>query len=484
MAFVDDFISSTNLTVCLLCELRDVIRTSCLQILSMNCSGRIAKHLLVDCEINRVPNSDLASLRPLLQGGNVIKDCFHLVLANSTFIYGLAKRRGGFEVVISVTGIGIFEFLCKFNGRHGAFIGKLDSFLHDCKNFFTSLFQLFHGENAIFRICLFKDSNRILVIPCPLLLILAASLVFRISRRMTIESVSMHLEDGWSILSDIINNSGPTLNNISNIASIYKHSRYSIMRSNLINVAIRCDIGSVGINSATIINHNHEKREFILGSSIEYFRHTTVLASTFANKYNRDTIIIFTWGNIYLGLQIFRVIAQAQLTIKQNTLGCTSSIRKLFTHEGPSSLKKSILVKNMHTTSSTTASTIILHEQFSHDRSRGNPARQCMSMFSVIRIFHVSVLNGMCNQGRHTLLSIVQMHKSTNFTLHVLLITRILEGTCELHVTINFQQFLLVSINLGSVFGHLLRRISKAGGKLVCNVIPAKVLKRWTHGFP
>mmetsp|Transcript_32118 Transcript_32118/g.46798 ORF Transcript_32118/g.46798 Transcript_32118/m.46798 type:complete len:200 (-) Transcript_32118:454-1053(-) len=124
VTFIDNFISGTDLSISLLSKLRNVIRRTCLEILSMNGCRRVAKHLLVDCKVDSITNGNISCPGLLLKSLNVRCDCRHLFRADCAGIYFIGKSRWCLQVVVSINSIRVFKLLGKTLWRHRRFIGK------------------------------------------------------------------------------------------------------------------------------------------------------------------------------------------------------------------------------------------------------------------------------------------------------------------------------------------------------------------------
>mmetsp|Transcript_27379 Transcript_27379/g.57571 ORF Transcript_27379/g.57571 Transcript_27379/m.57571 type:complete len:200 (+) Transcript_27379:376-975(+) len=166
------------------------------------------------------------------------------------------------------------------------------------------------------------------------------------------------------------------------------------------------------------------------------------------------------------------IVGYAQFAIQQNTLRSTSSVWKLLRHECPSSLEISRFIKNVHRSSGSLAAPSLFHEKLGHYFTRVDPTCNGVSMLTVIRIFLVPVLNSIVNKCRDGFLSIVKMHKSPDFTLHVLLVAGIFKSTCQLKCFINFHQSFFVVFHFRVVCIDLFIGISKGIFELNSDILP------------
>ena len=87
----------------------------------------------------------------------------------------------------------------------------------------------------------------------------------------------------------------------------------------------------------------------------------------------------------------------------------------------------------MHGTTGTPTRTGILHHEFGHDFTGWTSRRNGVRVFPVVGKFLVAILNRVIDQTGYRFLSIVQMHKSPDLPLHILLITGIFKRTGHHH---------------------------------------------------
>mmetsp|Transcript_15786 Transcript_15786/g.34415 ORF Transcript_15786/g.34415 Transcript_15786/m.34415 type:complete len:234 (+) Transcript_15786:1028-1729(+) len=233
----------------------------------MNSGSRIAKHLLVDGKVDGIPNRNITCLGLLPKTINVGSNGLHLFWRNCSCIHGVSKCRNWLGVVVSIRGIRVLQFLGEFHRRHGRLICKLHGGLDISQDFLLRRLELILCEHTIGCVLLFKLLDRILINPCPSLLIFTATLVFRISRRVAVKSVSMNLENGRPFPApDIVHHSLPPLCHISSILSINHETRYSVVLSLLVHFAIRSNIASESVDGTSIVNDNEEKGKIVLCS--------------------------------------------------------------------------------------------------------------------------------------------------------------------------------------------------------------------------
>jgi hypothetical protein len=216
------------------------------------------------------------------------------------------------------------------------------------------------------------------------------------------------------------------------------------MLSLQVDVVIFGNIRSESVDSSSIIDGENQKRKIVLRSSIKDLCHTSILGPSLSNKYNTDAIVISRRS--YIVLLNILIIRQTKLLINKDTLGCSSSIGELFSNECPSSLEVSVLVKNMHGSSSSLTGSSLLHHELSHDSTGINTTSKSVGVLTIIRILLISIFDSIINKTRNTLLSIIKMHESTDLSLHVSLVTCILESTSKIHGVVEFEESLLVCL--------------------------------------
>mmetsp|Transcript_12891 Transcript_12891/g.27369 ORF Transcript_12891/g.27369 Transcript_12891/m.27369 type:complete len:234 (+) Transcript_12891:1071-1772(+) len=233
----------------------------------MDGGGRVTKHFFMNSEVDRISNRNVAFLGLLAKTINVGSDGGHLLIRDCTGIHNISESRSGLSVVVSIRGIRILKLLGEFHRRHGGLISKLDSSLHLSQDFFLCCLELILSEHSIGSVFFFELLDRVLVSPGPGLLVFASTLVLRIGRRVTIETVCVDLEDGWPLSApDIIDHSLSSFGNISGILPINMKTWDTIVLSLLINFAIGGNITSESVDSASIIDDNKKKGEVILSS--------------------------------------------------------------------------------------------------------------------------------------------------------------------------------------------------------------------------
>mmetsp|Transcript_35150 Transcript_35150/g.85137 ORF Transcript_35150/g.85137 Transcript_35150/m.85137 type:complete len:216 (-) Transcript_35150:46-693(-) len=135
----------------------------------------------------------------------------------------------------------------------------------------------------------------------------------------------------------------------------------------------------------------------------------------------------------------------------------------------------------MHGSTSSTAGTGILHEQFCHDFSSINSRGNRVCVLTVVRELLVSLLDGVVDKTRDGLLPVVKMHETTDLSLHVLLVASVFETTGQLHGLVQLHKSILVGFQGAVVFGNLFRRVSKTFLQLRTDAIPWQVNWRSHH---
>ena len=354
MTFVDNFIGCANLSIGLLCQFGDVVRGTGLQIFGMDgCSG-VAKHFFVNGEVDSISNRNFPSVGLFSEGFHVSLDGSHLLFRDHTLVNIISPDRSIPCVVVKIRGIGVFQFLRQFHRRHGRFVSKLDTGLHFSHDFLLSFLQFVFGERAVFDVSSFKEFQRILLCTSPCLFFLATTFVFGVSRRVTVETVGVNLENGRSLsFTNVVNDSLTSLSHIDRIHTINQKAWYTIVLTLVVHCRVLGNILCKGINGTAIVDDDDQKGQVVLGSSIEQFSHASILRTTFSNKDDRNAVVISRRSFVLLH-NVF-IIRQSHLAVQQNGFGGTTSIGELFGHQCPSSLEVFLLVKNVHGTTSTTA---------------------------------------------------------------------------------------------------------------------------------
>lgn len=97
-----------------------------------------------------------------------------------------------------------------------------------------------------------------------------------------------------------------------------------------------------------------------------------------------------------------------------------------------------------------------------------------MRVFPVVGEFLVLRLDGVIDQTRNGFLTVVEMHKSADLALHVLLIAGIFEAPRQHHGLVQFEQGFFVAVEgiVGFDFGV---RVAKGVLELFRNFVPRQV---------
>mmetsp|Transcript_21693 Transcript_21693/g.32386 ORF Transcript_21693/g.32386 Transcript_21693/m.32386 type:complete len:253 (-) Transcript_21693:853-1611(-) len=252
----------------------------------MDGSGGITKHLFVNGKVDCITDCDLTSTGLLPQSGNVVVDGLHLIGTDGTCVDLISECGRRLQVVIGIRGIGVLELLGQLDGRHGRFIGKLHSSLNLCQNFLPGSLQFILSKSSVFDELVLEEFQRILFIPGPLLLTLTTTLVLRISGRVSIKAVGVHLHDGRSSGTNVVHDSLSSLGDISSIRSVHQNTRDAVVLTLLVHITVGGNIGCESVDGTSVINDNDQQRQVVLGGSVEDFCHTTVLGSTLSDKHD------------------------------------------------------------------------------------------------------------------------------------------------------------------------------------------------------
>ena len=460
VTLVNDLVSGTDLAVGLLSQLGDVVGRTSLQILGVDGSGGITKHLLMDGEVDSITNGDLTGLSLGTEVGNVGIHRLHLLGADGAGIDLIRPLGSRAVIVIGIGGIGILQFLGKFHRRHGGLIGKLDGLLHLGKNLLSGILELILGENTISNVLVLEGLDGVLRGTGPRLLLLTSTLVLGIGGRVTVETVGVNLKDGWSLATaNVINDGLASLGNVGGVESIDEKSGDAVVLSLLKDVAVLGNVLSEGIDGTAIVNHNDEEGKVVLGGGIEKLGHTAVLGATLTDEDDTDAIVVSRRGDVLL-LNLF-VIGNTEVTVQQNTLGSTAGVRELLGNEGPAALEIGLLVEDVHRTTGTLAGSALLHEQLGHDGTGIDATCNGVGVLPVVRVLLVTLLDGIVHEGRDGLLTVVQVHEAPDLALHVLLVAGILEGTGLGHGVVDLQENVLVAVDRTFVGGNLVIAVSE-----------------------
>mmetsp|Transcript_39737 Transcript_39737/g.62150 ORF Transcript_39737/g.62150 Transcript_39737/m.62150 type:complete len:306 (+) Transcript_39737:1482-2399(+) len=254
--------------------------------------------------------------------------------------------------------------------------------------------------------------------------------MLRVCRRVALESVSMHLENGRALLPDVVNNCLASSDCIKGIAAIHLKARYAIVSTLFKHIRVLGNILSESVDGSAIINLQKENRQLLLRSSVQAFCHSPVLRTTLADENNGNAIII---------LMAFGV----QDSVELNCPSSTNSVRELLSHQGPATLKVGGFIIHVHRAASTTAGSTVLAEKLSHHSSTINTGSEGMCMVTVVAVLGVAILNAVSYQGGDGFLAVVKMHEPSDVTLHVLDVAGIFEiPAVNHHVVHSFQLFL------------------------------------------
>mmetsp|Transcript_5199 Transcript_5199/g.10349 ORF Transcript_5199/g.10349 Transcript_5199/m.10349 type:complete len:402 (-) Transcript_5199:648-1853(-) len=327
VSLVNDLVSSPDLTVCLLRELGDIVGASSLKVLSVHGSGRIAEHLLVDCEVDCVANTKIPRITLCAERGDVSLYCLHLFRRDVLLVMLVSPRWSLPQVVVRIWGVRELELLCELDRRHGAFIGEVHSLLDLPLHLLLDGGKLRLGQDpGLLYICL-KDLDGILGGTSPLFLVLPAPLVLRVSGRVSIEPVSMNLQNSRSLLPHVINSSPSPLDNVLYVLPVHQDSRNTIVLALLVYIGVGGDVGGESVDSATVVDDDHEEGEVVLSGGVEDLGHPAILAPTLPYENHTNPIIVLPRSFILL-LEIISV-TQPQLPILQDGLCRTRGVREL-----------------------------------------------------------------------------------------------------------------------------------------------------------
>mmetsp|Transcript_24277 Transcript_24277/g.43496 ORF Transcript_24277/g.43496 Transcript_24277/m.43496 type:complete len:274 (-) Transcript_24277:294-1115(-) len=271
---------------------------------------------------------------------------------------------------------------------------------------------------------------------------------------MSIETISVNLEDCGSLTApDVVDHCLSSLRYIGGILSINMKTWDTIVLSLFVNFAILGDILRERVDSTSIVNDKDEKGEIVLRSRVEKFCHTSILGTAFTDENNGDSVIIRGWGDILLLENI--IIRNRQFAVQQNTFCRTSSVGKLFGNKCPSSLEIRGLVENMHGSTGTLAASSFLHEEFGHNLAGRDTTGNGMGVLTVIGVLLIPILDGIVHERWDGFLSIVKMHESPNFSLHVLLVAGVLKSSCQLKRFVDLHECIFAVLHFSSVHVNL-----------------------------
>mmetsp|Transcript_10894 Transcript_10894/g.22799 ORF Transcript_10894/g.22799 Transcript_10894/m.22799 type:complete len:304 (+) Transcript_10894:1744-2655(+) len=287
----------------------------------------------------------------------------------------------------------------------------------------------------------------------------------------------MDLQDGSSFsAANVVNHSLSSLRHILSVKSIHKEAGDAVVLPLIKDVAVLCNIRSEGVDCSSIINDDNKEREVVLGRCVQNFSHATILRTSLSNENNTNSVIISRWRNI-LFLETF-VIRHPQLPVHQDALCGPCCVGKLLRHKGPATLKVCLFVKNVHRPTSSFARSSLLHEKLSHDSTAIHSTCNGMCMLPVVRVLLVSLLDSIINKSRNAFLAIVKMHETTNFALHVLLVTCVFKATRKRHGFVQVHESFFAVLDRAVVFGNFFRTVPEGTDKLFCDRVPCHVYRR------
>ena len=127
---------------------------------------------------------------------------------------------------------------------------------------------------------------------CPCLL-LAATFMYWICRRMTVEVVGMYLQNGQSVATmNVVDNSLASFHNINSIDAIDQKTRHSVVLAGKVHITVACNIVRESVDSMTVVYHdNQEMAGCRWQPHCEQLGHASILRTSISYHNQGHTVI-------------------------------------------------------------------------------------------------------------------------------------------------------------------------------------------------
>mmetsp|Transcript_1390 Transcript_1390/g.4256 ORF Transcript_1390/g.4256 Transcript_1390/m.4256 type:complete len:419 (-) Transcript_1390:876-2132(-) len=259
VTLVNDLVGRPQLTERLLSQLGDVVGGAGLKVLSLDGGVRVPKHLLEDRKVQRVSDGDLTSLGLLTQLGDVGLAVAQCLGVKDPLVDLISSSRGRALVVVGGGGIGKLELLGEGGRGSRRLVGEVDRVLASGRGLSLELLQLLLGELARREHLVLEDLDGVSSVPRPLLLVLAASLVLGVSRRVSVEPEGVDLKDSRAALPHIVHYRTPGLENAHHVLPVDLDPGNTVVLSLEENVLVLGHISCERVDGSAVVDDDEEE---------------------------------------------------------------------------------------------------------------------------------------------------------------------------------------------------------------------------------
>mmetsp|Transcript_50701 Transcript_50701/g.101278 ORF Transcript_50701/g.101278 Transcript_50701/m.101278 type:complete len:358 (-) Transcript_50701:225-1298(-) len=288
------------------------------------------------------------------------------------------------------------------------------------------------GLVALLHVVL-KDRDRVRRVARPLLLLLAASLVLGVGRRVSVEAEGVYLQDRRPVLAHVIHHRPAPLQHRHHVLPVDLEARHAVVLALHVHVLVLRHVTRERVDRPPVVDHNEEQRQALLRRHVERLRHPPVLCSALAHKHHGDAVVV----GVGLGVA---------LAVEKDRARGSCGIRELLGDQRPPALHVGGLVEDVHRPARALARAAHLAEQLRHHSARVDARRQRVRVFAVVGVLLVAHFDGIRDESWDRLLAVVQMHETADVALHVLLIARSLELARQAHHGVGLDEILLRNV--------------------------------------
>ena len=223
----------------------------------------------MNSKVDSIPNAQIPLIALSSKLRYVRLDSCHLIARYGPLIKLLRPRGSLSFVVVRVWGVRELEFLGKLDGRHRAVVSESNGVLYLPLHALLNLRQLYLCDDSSFLDVGLKYLYGILRLTGPLLLILPPPFVLWVRRGVPIEPIGVNLKNGWSLLPDVVDGSPTALDNVGYVLPVHEYTGDAVVLALFVDIGVRCDVGGEGVDGATVVNHDYQEREVVLGGGVE-----------------------------------------------------------------------------------------------------------------------------------------------------------------------------------------------------------------------
>jgi hypothetical protein len=102
--------------------------------------------------------------------------------------------------------------------------------------------------------------------------------------RVSSEPICVYLQDSWALVTHMIDYCFACGHGVGHVLTVHEQSGDPVVEALLVDVRVGCDVGSEGVDGTTVVDHDEQDGQVLLGRCVQTLCHSAVLCSTVTCK--------------------------------------------------------------------------------------------------------------------------------------------------------------------------------------------------------